>query len=105
MTKKKLDTSAIFSELSGKSKFFERAKSQPESEKHETVRPVPSVRDVQDVRHVRTKRIRKRHAFDIYQDQLEKLKRLKSENMLSYGEDRSMSQMVREALDSYLDQQ
>lgn len=73
---------------------------------------VPSVRGVLDVRDeppalpvppVRPpKRIRRRHPFDIYEDQLERLKGLKTRAMRR-GEEASMSRMVREALDAYLD--
>ena len=48
------------------------------------------------------KRIRRRHPFDIYEDQLERLKELKTRAMRR-GEEASMSRMVREALDAYLD--
>ena len=70
---------------------------------------VPPVRGVLDVRDelpglpVRpAKRIRRRHPFDIYEDQLERLKELKTRAMRR-GEEASMSRMVREALDAYLD--
>ena len=76
------------------------------------VSSVPPVRGVLDVRDeplalpvppVRpAKRIRRRHPFDIYEDQLERLKELKTQAMRR-GEEASMSRMVREALDAYLD--
>jgi len=75
---------------------------------------VPPVRGVLDVRDeprglpvppVRpAKRIRRRHPFDIYEDQLERLKELKLQAMRR-GEEASMSRMVREALDAYLKKQ
>jgi hypothetical protein len=43
----------------------------------------------------------KRHPFDIYADQLDSLKELKTRAMRQ-GEEASMSRMVREALDDYL---
>ena len=49
------------------------------------------------------KRERKRHPFDIYRDQYETLLRLKSVHMMETGEMRSMSEMVREALDIYFE--
>lgn len=71
--------------------------------------PVRGVLDVRDeppglaVPPVRpAKRIRRRHPFDIYEDQLECLKELKTRAMRR-GEETSMSRMVREALDAYLD--
>ena len=84
----------------------------PSSGTSETVPGVPPVRGVLDVRHVPAgqtvlavrpaKRIRRRHPFDIYEDQLERLKELKTRAMRR-GEEASMSRMVREALDAYLD--
>jgi len=49
-----------------------------------------------------TKREIKRHSFEFYRDQLPKLKRLKAEFMIR-GEDKSMSAMVREAVDTYIE--
>ena len=46
----------------------------------------------------------KHHPFDIYIDQLERLKELKLQAMRR-GEEASMSRMVREALDAYLKKQ
>ena len=105
---KKLNTSAIQNELSGQSVFFkENPISLPEKKLSEESKPfeVRSVRDVRDVRGVRlsTKRERKRHPFDIYRDQLEKLQQMKSDYMMKTGEMKSMSEMVREALDRYID--
>jgi hypothetical protein len=78
----------------------------PVSEANDTVPRVPPVRDVRDVRGVlpvrRPKRVLKRHPFDIYADQLESLKDLKAQAMRR-GEEASMSRMVREALDQYIE--
>jgi hypothetical protein len=46
----------------------------------------------------------KRHSFEIYEDQLATLKRLKGEAMLK-DQDFSMSAMVRDALDKYFQEQ
>lgn len=71
----------------------------------EHVPRVPSVRDVRDVLPVRPpKRVLKRHPFDIYADQLDSFKELKTRTMRQ-GEEASMSRMVREALDDYLKKQ
>ena len=84
----------------------------PAAPANDPVLGVPPVRGVLDVRDeppgllvppVRPpKRIRRRHPFDIYEDQLERLKDLKTRAMRR-GEESSMSRMVREALDAYLD--
>jgi hypothetical protein len=68
---------------------------------------VPPARDVRDVRDERpvlqAKRTLKRHPFDIYADQLERLRVVKAQ-ALRRGEDASMSRMVREALEAFLAQ-
>ena len=109
--KKKLNTSAIQNELSGQSVFFKQNPSSSSEKKLQKepkpslVRPVREVRDVRAVRGVRQspKRERKRHPFDIYRDQLEKLKQMKMEHMMKTGETKSMSEMVRDALDTYIE--
>jgi hypothetical protein len=77
-----------------------------DAEVQEPVPLVPPVRDVRDVRGVLPvrlpKRVLKRHPFDIYADQLERLKDLKAQAMRR-GEEASMSRMVREALDQYIE--
>jgi hypothetical protein len=101
---KKLDTTAIQNELSGQSVFFQQQKHESNDEKEESVRPVREVHNVRNVRDVRTptKRERKRHPFDIYRDQLEKLQQMKVDHMMKAGEMISMSAMVRDALDEYI---
>lgn len=73
------------------------------SEANDPVPLVPPVRDVRGVLPVRLpKRMMKRHPFEIYADQLESLKDLKARAMRQ-GEEASMSRMVREALDQYIE--
>ncbi len=93
MSKKDLDTSAVLNELKSGSVFFNKEKP--------TVRPVRNVRTVRPVRST-NKREKKRHPFDIYRDQLDALQQLKSEHMMKTGEMKSMAEMVREALDTYI---
>jgi hypothetical protein len=105
---KKLNTSAIQNELSGQSVFFKEkpiSTSDRKLPKESIESEVRSVREVRDVRDVRTfvKRERKRHPFDIYRDQLEKLQQMKSEYMMKTGDMKSMSEMVREALDLFIE--
>ncbi len=50
---------------------------------------------------VRVKRTITRYAFEFFQDQIERLKKFSLDEQL-VGEKGSMSQMVREALDSYI---
>lgn len=87
-------------------------------EKDKPVRPVRSERTTGSVRRVRKdrpvrdnhhyvpskqpyKREIKRHAFEIYKDQIERLQELKVATMKT-GQLRSMSDMVREALDQFI---
>lgn len=67
------------------------------------VSPVQPVRPVLPVRGTNTiKRIMKsRHPFDIYQDQYESLKQLALQDRMQGG-DGSMSAMVREAIDTWI---
>jgi hypothetical protein len=89
-----------------------------------TVRPVRAVRPVRSTGSKRSlpnkRRVRndypntpskqpaqreiKRHAFEVYKDQVERLQELKVATMKT-GELRSMSDMVREALDNFLKKQ
>ena len=105
---KKLNAFAIQNELSGQSVFFKEKPISPADEKpmeESKTSDVRTVREVRDVRRVRPlmKRERKRHPFDIYRDQLEKLQQMKSEYMMTTGEMKSMSEMVREALDFFIE--
>ena len=67
------------------------------------VRPVRAspLTDVSEQPH---KREIKRHAFEIYKDQIESLQQLKI-NTMKMGQHKSMSAMVREALDSFINNQ
>jgi hypothetical protein len=99
---KKLNSSSIQNELSGQSVFFQHQEKQ--KSQLDTDDSVRGVRDGRDVRGVRTpiKRERKRHPFDIYHDQLQQLQQMKTARMMQTGAMRSMSEMVREALDDYI---
>ena len=99
---KKLNTASIQNELSGQSVFFQNKENR--EQKTEVKENVREVRDVRGVRGVRppAKRERKRHPFDIYHDQLQQLQQMKTAHMMQTGAMRSMSEMVREALDDYI---
>lgn len=64
------------------------------------VLPVPPVRGIPTAITGRRK-IKSRHPFDIYEDQVEELKKLSYEDRLRGGAG-SMSAMVREAIDDYI---
>ncbi len=107
--KKQLKETAVINELRGASAFFPRpapAAESPAPPSQETaVRPTSTaiaeepVRSVRGVRPVRRKK--QRHPFDLYEDQVERLRWLAAEDRKAGG-DGSMSRMVREALDQYL---
>src|SRR5690242_3054922 len=61
--------------------------------------PVPPVRGVPPV--ASRRKIKSRHPFDIYQDQLEELRKLALEERMQGGVG-SMSAMVREAIDALI---
>jgi hypothetical protein len=71
-----------------------------------TPAPAPAVQPVLPVRDVLLsptgrRKIKSRHPFDIYEDQVDELKKLSLEDRMRGGNG-SMSAMVREALDTYI---
>ena len=122
--KKHLDTDAVANELKGASLFFRQPGAQPASPPAPAIptweepkpAPAPVVPQTEPVVRpprtegsggtprspVRTgRRFTRRHAFDIYEDQLAALRHLALEERMDGGVG-SMSQMVREALDRFL---
>ena len=99
MPKKKLNTENVLNELKEGSVFFQK-----ENIEKPPVQAVREETDVRSVRHVRssTKREIIRHPFNIYRDQLKTLIELKSTHMMETGEVMGMAEMVREALDAYI---
>jgi hypothetical protein len=91
------DTASMQRELRESSKKQElTGQSQPD-----TVRPVHPVLPVRGTNSI--KRVMKsRHPFDIYHDQYESLKELALQDRMQGGEG-SMSAMVREALDAFIE--
>ncbi len=111
---KKLDTASIASELAEGSAFFRRSPtSQPHDrppssppEKVSLLEPSPTGRPPDEAANRRGdratgKRVLVRRGFEWYEDQLAALKRLSLQEQME-GKPGSMSQMVREALDAYL---
>src|SRR4051812_13241479 len=117
---KKLNIAAVQNELSGGSAFFPNYtnKQNPVAEPAEKpvepvviprtiVAPVPPVRPVLPVRGRDTKPTSKRvmksrHPFDIYEDQYASLRELTMKERMQGGIG-SMSAMVREALDTFIE--
>ena len=99
MPKKKLNTENVLNELKEGSVFFQK-----ENIKKPPVLPVREEPDVRSVRPVRISAKREiiRHPYNIYRDQLNTLIELKSTHMMETGEVMGMAEMVREALDTYI---
>lgn len=129
MSKQRPDPAKLANELAGASAFFRRpappapahadqaspppaAASADRSAEPPTVRttaPQPTARlaapEMQPDRPVRpVRRLMIRHAFELYADQLERLRAL-ADLQKRQGETGSMSKMVRDAIDRLLDEQ
>jgi hypothetical protein len=63
--------------------------------------PVRSVQSIKAGNEPPRRKIKTRHPFDIYEDQLDELRKLSMEDRMQGGYG-SMSAMVREALDAYI---
>jgi hypothetical protein len=122
MTKKKLNTDAITSELSGASAFFaQRTPPQVESPApqppatHQAVEPPPvspsvghqaaiapnvSTNEQPLKRSFQRKKLR--HTFDIYYDQLLSLRELALSREMLFGERVLLGDLVQEALDMFI---
>lgn len=102
--KKRLNEDQIVNELRGNSAYF----TAPPAESTSIYAPnerTDTPYDRTDEAHVRsydrTPRRTKRHSFEIYEDQLQSLRRLSAQATLD-GQPQSMSEMVRTALDHFL---
>jgi hypothetical protein len=110
MSKKQLDTQNVLSELTGQSAFFPKDASTPT--KTTSIQPEPNTSTERtDIRtEIRSekrtgllplKRLTRRYSFEFYNDQITKLKGIKHDYEMM-GENVTMSDIVREALDEYL---
>lgn len=95
-------SSSSKSKSRAKTKSKSKAKSKAGGDRT-PVRPNARTPERANDRTVSSERSTKRHSFEIYEDQLASLKELKLQSILSNRE-KSMSEMVREALDRYLEQ-
>src|SRR4051794_9133720 len=114
--RKKLNIAGVQNELSGGSAFFPNYSNQQASDHAaapRSVTPVPTpsadapVRPVRDVRpglpvRDQKKRYMRRHPFEIYDDQYQDLRDLALQERMQGGVG-SMSAMVREALDTFIE--
>ncbi len=112
MSKQHPNPDRLTNELAGASAFFKRPTPAPAEPSVEPVQPevtppptppvdAPSTART-PVRPARRQMIR--HPFELYMDQLDALRNL-AETQRRRGEPSSMSRMVREAIDRYLDEQ
>ncbi len=113
MSKQRPDPDKIANELRGASSFFKRpdAPAPQEPTPSADITPVtpPAPPPAQDVpapvrpgRPIKRQMIR--HPFELYMDQLDRLRAV-AEEQRQRGETGSMSKMVRDAIDRYLDEQ
>jgi len=104
MSKNQLDTSEIMSELKEGSVFFQKEKeaerTEPRSEKRTEIRS--EYRSEKRTVRFPVKRQTKRYSFEFFEDQISEIKKIKIETELE-GENISMSEIVREALDHYFE--
>ncbi len=96
MSKKRLNSEMILSELSEQSVFFQ--KQSPKNERSERSNERTNERsNVQTVQ-----RTKVRHTFDIYADQIVSLHQHQLETLQNEGIKPHLGEMVQEALDDYL---
>src|SRR4051794_25471044 len=111
--KKSLDTSGITNELKGASLYFKRAREEKQHAEDASDKPTPMHNQggvpvpVPPYGVPRTpvpprRLIRQRQPFDIFDDQYRKLKQI-ADDERNQGLPGSMSRMVREAIDQYLE--
>ena len=98
MSRNKLNTEEVMNELKSGSVFFQSAK-KPNPERGE--RPQRPDESERPERENPKKREIRRHSYELYRDQVIQLAQLKIEFMMK-GELKSMSAMVRDAIDKYL---
>ena len=98
MSKKRLNTIGVLNELSGQSVFFQR----PTQTERKTVRK--SDRSEKRTVMLPVRRSTKRYSFEFYEDQIARLRKIKTEAGLR-GENIFLSEIVRQALDAYFHQQ
>ncbi|MBX3004600.1 MAG: hypothetical protein KF821_02085 [Anaerolineales bacterium] len=115
MSKKQLNTENVLSELTGQSAFFPKDAETPtpsdevkpntrppERATERTIeRPTEQTPERVIGTPARQHRIIRRYSFEAYDDQVRHLKKISLEAEIA-GETRSISEMIREAVDSYL---
>ncbi len=110
MSKHRPDPDKIANELRGASSFFKRpdAPAPQEPARSEEIiapppiQPAPPLEPAPPGRPLKRQMIR--HPFELYMDQLDRLREV-AEQQRQRGEAGSMSKMVRDAIDRYLDEQ
>jgi len=102
MSKKKLNTSPILNELKQGSVFFQKETERTEDHSENRANQRTEYRSEKRSVQLPVKRRTKRYSFEFYDDQISHIKRIKIETELA-GENISLSEVVREALDYYFE--
>lgn len=100
MSKERPNPDTIANELAAGSAFFRKPATQPEPARTELPDAAPKPEPVRPVRAVKRQMIR--HPFELYLDQIERLREAAQADRREGGTG-SMSKMVREAIDRFLD--
>ena len=103
--KKKLKTTAILNELKGNSGFFQnKVESKPASQEVFSQSERTEIRSEIRTVALPPKRMTRRYSFEFYDDQIKRVQKMKYEALLK-GQTMSMSEVVRQALDFYFQNQ
>ena len=102
MSRKKLDTEKVLSELTGQSAFFkkEAKQSEPPQSNDRTEIRTEERTEMRSLQYP-VKRLTRRYSFEFYDDQIIQVKAIKHDLEMT-GQRATLSGVVREALDEYL---
>ncbi|GAB5491989.1 MAG: hypothetical protein Phog2KO_22040 [Phototrophicaceae bacterium] len=101
---KKLNSTQIKNELKGNSSFFQKKTEVKQSQEIFSQNERTEMRSEMRTLELPQKRLTRRYSFEFYDDQINRIKQMKYEATFS-GRSISMSEIVRLALDSYLQTQ
>ena len=100
MSKKRLNSEMVLSELSEQSVFFQKQASNEKKSERSDERPTEPTNARSNVRTVQRTKVR--HTFDIFSDQIVSLHQHQLETLQNGGNKPHLGDMVQEALDDYL---
>ena len=111
---KKLNTKAIFNELSGQSSYFkdEPAKNYPKKQQEKpsskrlktkgTSQPTNEQNNETTNERTNVERVKIRHTFDIFKDQLMSFKKIQLERETTFGKRVRIGDLAQQALDMFI---